>query len=87
MYPLYYARTALGADIGVNKKYTSTIDCIMKTVSQNGVLALYRGVVPSFISIPVYRGAQYGLNDILRAFNPYAREVSFRAIGIKFMLA
>jgi solute carrier family 25 (adenine nucleotide translocator) protein 4/5/6/31 len=32
VYPLIYVRTALGADIGVVKKYNGVADCLSKTV-------------------------------------------------------
>ena len=55
-YPLKYAHTALAADIGVVPKYTGVIDCIMKTVEQNGVASLYNGVGCEFANIFIYRG-------------------------------
>jgi len=53
---LKYAHTALAADIGVVPKYTGVIDCIMKTVEQNGVASLYNGVGCEFANIFIYRG-------------------------------
>lgn len=87
VYPLIYVRTALGADIGVVKKYTGVVDCIMKTVKQNGVASLYNGIGPSTMGIVVYRGVQFGLQDTIKAFNPYQKEVSFIGIFSKFCVA
>jgi len=87
VYPLIYVRTALGADIGVVKKYTGVVDCIMKTVKQNGVSSLYNGIGPSTAGIVVYRGVQFGLQDTIKAYNPLQKETSLIAIFSKFMVA
>jgi len=87
VYPLIYVRTVLGADIGKVKKYTSMGDCLMKTVKEGGFLSLYNGIGPSSVGIVVYRGVQFGLQDIIKAFNPYQKD--FTAIGLvsKFIVA
>ncbi len=87
VYPLIYVRTILGADLGKEKKYNGMWDCLKKTVQSNGFLSLYNGIGPSSIGIVVYRGAQFGLQDILKAFNPYQKD--FTAIGLasKFLVA
>merc|ERR1712072_947179 len=87
VYPLIYVRTVLGADLGKVKKYNGMADCIMKTAKEGGVLSLYNGIGPSTIGIVVYRGAQFGLQDILKSFNPYQKD--FTAIGLasKFVVA
>jgi len=87
VYPLIYVRTVLGADLGKEKKYSGMFDCLKKTVQSNGVLSLYNGIGPSTMGIVVYRGAQFGLQDILKSFNPYQKD--FSAIGLvsKFTVA
>ena len=87
VYPLIYVRTALGADIGKVKKYQGIGDCLSQTVKQNGVSSLYNGIGPSTIGIVVYRGVQFGLQDTLKAFNPYQKETTVFAIFSKFMVA
>ena len=87
VYPLIYVRTALGADIGKVKKYNGIGDCLSQTVKQNGVASLYNGIGPSTIGIVVYRGVQFGLQDTLKAFNPYQKETTVFAIFSKFMVA
>lgn len=87
VYPLIYVRTVLGADLGKEKKYNGMVDCLKKTVQGNGFMSLYNGIGPSTLGIVVYRGAQFGLQDILKAFNPYQKD--FTAIGLasKFAVA
>lgn len=87
VYPLIYVRTVLGADLGKVKKYNSMLDCLVKTVKSNGVVSLYNGIGPSTVGIVVYRGAQFGLQDTIKAFNPYQKD--FTAIGLvsKFIVA
>jgi len=87
VYPLIYVRTVLGADLGAVKKYTGMADCLKKTVAEGGFFSLYNGIGPSSVGIVVYRGAQFGLQDIIKAFNPYQKD--FTAIGLasKFVVA
>lgn len=87
VYPLIYVRTALGADIGKVKKFNGVADCLSKTVKQNGFLSLYNGIGPSTMGIVIYRGVQFGLQDTLKAFNPYQKETTAFALFTKFMVA
>merc|ERR1712193_313116 len=80
VYPLIYVRTALGADIGKVKKYNGVADCLSKTVKENGFISLYNGIGPSTMGIVIYRGVQFGLQDTIKAFNPWQKDVSI--IGI-----
>merc|ERR1711959_729770 len=87
VYPLIYVRTVLGVDLGKVKKYNSMADCLMKTVKEGGVMSLYNGIGPSTVGIVVYRGAQFGLQDTIKAFNPYQKDVSMIGIVSKFIVA
>merc|ERR1711896_15456 len=87
VYPLIYIRTVLGADLGKVKKYNSMLDCMQKTIKENGFFSLYNGIGPSTCGIVVYRGAQFGVQDIVKAFNPYQKETTPIAIFSKFVVA
>jgi len=87
VYPLIYVRTVLGADIGKVKKFNGMGDCLIKTARSGGFLSLYNGIGPSTIGIVVYRGAQFGLQDIVKAFNPWQQEVTARGLVSKFCVA
>jgi len=87
VYPLIYVRTVLGADIGKVKKFNGMGDCLVKTAREGGVLSLYNGIGPSSVGIVVYRGAQFGLQDIVKAFNPWQQEVTARGLISKFCVA
>eukprot|EP00932_Pfiesteria_piscicida_P009146 SRR837773.19812.p4 GENE.SRR837773.19812~~SRR837773.19812.p4 ORF type:complete len:202 (+),score=83.59 SRR837773.19812:287-892(+) len=62
VYPLDFARTRLGADVGTGDKrqYTGLVDCLKKTVASDGVAGLYRGFGVSLGGIIVYRAAFFG---------------------------
>merc|ERR1739847_15520 len=47
VYPLIHIRTVLGADLGEGKKYNSMLDCMQKTIKENGFFSLYNGIGPS----------------------------------------
>merc|ERR1711998_401592 len=89
VYPLDYARTRLASDVGSGKKqFEGLMDCLKKTAgSAQGPLALYNGFGPSVAGIVAYRGAQFGLNDTIMAFNPYAKDFGGVAIVSKFITA
>jgi solute carrier family 25 (adenine nucleotide translocator) protein 4/5/6/31 len=89
VYPLDYARTRLASDVGGGKKqFEGLADCLKKTAnSAQGPLALYNGFGPSVAGIIAYRGAQFGLNDTIMAFNPYAKDFTMIGIVSKFITA
>lgn len=87
VYPLIYVRTALGADIGKVRMYNGVADCLRKTVAENGFLSLYNGIGPSSVGIIVYRGTQFGLQDTIKAFNPYQKDFTMIGIFSKFIVA
>jgi len=62
VYPLDFARTRLGADVGTGatRKYNGLVDCLKKTVASDGVAGLYRGFGVSLGGIIVYRAAFFG---------------------------
>jgi len=87
VYPLIYVRTVLGADLGKVKQYDNMIDCFRKTIQNGGVMSLYNGIGPSTIGIVVYRGVQFGLQDTIKAFNPWQKDVSAIGLVSKFTVA
>lgn len=89
VYPLDYARTRLAADVGSGKRqFSGLVDCMKQTTAgPGGMFALYNGLAPSIVCFTIYRGAQFGLNDTLIAFNPYAKEITFRGLVSKFCVA
>jgi len=87
VYPLIYVRTVLGADLGKVKRYNSMMDCLTKTMKENGFSSLYNGIGPSTVGIVVYRGAQFGLQDIIKAFNPYQQDFTPIGLASKFCVA
>ena len=89
VYPLDYARTRLASDVGTGKKqFEGLSDCIVKTMKgPKGPLSLYNGFAPSVAGIIAYRGSQFGLNDTINAFNPYAKDFTFIGVLSKFTAA
>merc|ERR1712196_19584 len=89
VYPLDYARTRLASDVGTGKKqFEGLVDCLKKTAAgPQGPIGLYNGFGPSVAGIVAYRGAQFGLNDTIMSFNPYAKDFGFVAVVSKFIVA
>lgn len=71
-YPLDFARTRLASDLTAGKgQFDGILDCLTKTVSQQGVTGLYRGTAVSIAGAFVYRAGQLGLYGTVMGFNPY----------------
>jgi solute carrier family 25 (adenine nucleotide translocator) protein 4/5/6/31 len=80
VYPLDYARTRLGADVGkgnAERQYTGLVDCIKKTVKSDGVVGLYRGFAVSVQGIIIYRAAYFGCYDTARGSLPDPKNSPF----------
>jgi len=89
VYPLDYARTRLASDVGSGKAQFSGLgDCLMKTAGgPGGFFSLYNGYGPSVAGIIAYRGAQFGLNDTILAFNPMKGDKGIMGLISKFIIA
>lgn len=89
VYPLDYARTRLASDVGSGKaQFNGLMDCLTKTArGPGGFFSLYNGYGPSVAGIIAYRGAQFGLNDTIMAFNPYKNDQGLIPIISKFIVA
>lgn len=80
VYPLDYARTRLGADVGkgtADRQYTGLVDCIKKTLKSDGPIGLYRGFSVSVQGIIIYRAAYFGCYDTARGSLPDPKNSPF----------
>lgn len=87
VYPLDYARTRLGADVGksaAERQYKGLIDCIAKTFKSDGPIGLYRGFVVSVQGIIIYRAAYFGCFDTAKGMLPDPKNTPFI---ISFLIA
>merc|ERR1719393_573959 len=50
------------------------MDCLSKTVKQQGITGLYRGTAVSIAGAFVYRAGQLGLYGTVMGFNPYKKD-------------
>ncbi|CBZ55607.1 putative mitochondrial carrier domain-containing protein [Neospora caninum Liverpool] len=79
VYPLDFARTRLGADVGkvqAERQFTGLNDCIQKIYKEFGIPGLYRGFLVSVAGIIVYRAAFFGLYDTAKAVLPSDKKTS-----------
>jgi solute carrier family 25 (adenine nucleotide translocator) protein 4/5/6/31 len=69
VYPLDFARTRLGADIGKGDKrqFNGMFDCIAKIYKSDGLGGLYQGFAASIYGIIVYRAAFFGGFDTMKS--------------------
>jgi solute carrier family 25 (adenine nucleotide translocator) protein 4/5/6/31 len=73
VYPLDFARTRLGADVGkgaAEREFTGLANCLAKTVKSDGLVGLYRGFNVSVQGIIIYRAAYFGFYDTARGMLP-----------------
>lgn len=85
VYPLDFARTRLGADIGksvADREFKGLFDCIAKSYKADGIVrGLYPGFLVSVQGIIVYRAIYFGAYDTVKAMFDKPN------IGIKFAIA
>jgi len=66
VYPLDFARTRLGVDMGKaaeDRQFKGLLDCAFKIFKADGVTGLYRGFGVSVVGIFVYRAFYFGCYD------------------------
>lgn len=80
VYPLDYARTRLGADVGkglAEREYKGLGDCLVKTIKSDGIIGLYRGFFVSVQGIIIYRAAYFGFYDTAKGMLPNPKHTPF----------
>lgn len=73
VYPLDFARTRLGADVGKagsTREFNGLVDCLTKVAKSDGVIGLYRGFGVSVQGIIIYRAAYFGFFDTAKGMLP-----------------
>merc|ERR1711988_806273 len=72
VYPLDFARTRLGADVGKavgEREFTGLKDCIVKSYKADGLIrGLYPGFISSVQGIIIYRAIYFGAYDTAKQF-------------------
>lgn len=87
VYPLDFARTRLGADVGkgaAEREFTGLANCLAKTVKSDGIVGLYRGFNVSVQGIIIYRAAYFGFYDSASGMLPDPKKTP---LVIKWMIA
>jgi len=72
VYPLDFARTRLGADVGKTgeRQFKGLGDCLVKVFKSDGLIGLYRGFSVSVQGIIIYRAAYFGFFDTAKGMLP-----------------
>lgn len=77
VYPLDFARTRLGADVGkgaAERQFSGLGDCLVKIAKADGVRGLYRGLGVSIAGIIPYRASYFGLFDTGKRMFPLVNQ-------------
>ncbi|XP_055990516.1 ADP/ATP translocase 4 [Sorex fumeus] len=80
VYPLDFARTRLGVDVGKGpeeRQFKGLGDCIMKIAKSDGIRGLYRGFGVSVQGIVVYRASYFGAYDTIKGVLSISKETPF----------
>lgn len=80
VYPLDYARTRLGADVGkgtADRQYNGLLDCLVKTAKSDGIIGMYRGFIVSVQGIIIYRATYFGFFDTAKGMLPDPKNTPF----------
>merc|ERR1712010_346892 len=87
-YPLDFARTRLASDLQAGKgQFNGIMDCLTKTVKQQGLTGLYRGTAVSIAGAFVYRAGQLGLYGTIMGLNPYKDDKGFIGLSSAIVIA
>merc|ERR1712187_877665 len=71
-YPFDFAITRLASDIGPGKgAFSSMSECIIKTITQQGIFGLYRGWIVKCAGDFVHRAGQVFLFTQIMPMNPF----------------
>jgi len=85
VYPLDFARTRLGADVGkaaADREFKGLFDCIAKSYKADGIIrGLYPGFISSVQGIIIYRAIYFGAYDTAKEM------VDNPSFGTKFAIA
>merc|ERR1712077_172811 len=85
VYPLDFARTRLGADVGksaAEREFKGLADCIVKSFKADGIVrGLYPGFISSVQGIIIYRAIYFGAYDTAKEM------VDNPSFGTKFAIA
>lgn len=85
VYPLDFARTRLGADVGkaaADREFKGLFDCIAKSYKADGIVrGLYPGFISSVQGIIIYRAIYFGAYDTAKEM------VDNPSFGTKFAIA
>jgi solute carrier family 25 (adenine nucleotide translocator) protein 4/5/6/31 len=87
VYPLDFARTRLGADVGktgADRQFKGLGDCLVKVFKSDGLIGLYRGFNVSVQGIIIYRAAYFGFFDTAKGMLPDPKNTP---IVISWMIA
>jgi solute carrier family 25 (adenine nucleotide translocator) protein 4/5/6/31 len=77
VYPLDFARTRLGADVGkgaAERQFNGLADCLVKIGKADGARGLYRGLGVSILGIIPYRASYFGLFDTGKRMLPIVNQ-------------
>jgi len=87
-YPLDFARTRLASDLQAGKgQFNGIVDCLAKTVRQQGITGLYRGTAVSIAGAFVYRAGQLGLYGTVMGLNPYQGDKGLKGLASAIVIA
>jgi len=70
VYPLDFAKTIIGVDIGRKKEerqFKGIADCVRQVYRSDGIKGLYNGFGVSLFGIFIYRGLYFGIYDAGKA--------------------
>jgi hypothetical protein len=87
VYPMDVARTRLAADVSAVRKYNGFTDCLLKTIENEGIKGMYKGLGISVAGIIPYLAISLSLYDTMkdqvqRIENPRYRNFGESAMGL-----
>ena len=77
-YPLDFARTRIGVDVGKKtREFNGIMNCIYTNYKVDGFRGIYAGVIITLIGGSIYRGFYFGFYDSLKIYLPIEQTNKF----------
>ena len=64
LYPFDYTR--LKASNNIQGTQQTIVQCLRSTIETDGIRGVYRGLLPSFVNIGIFRGVYFGIFDTFK---------------------
>jgi solute carrier family 25 (adenine nucleotide translocator) protein 4/5/6/31 len=82
-YPMDVFHTLISTDLGITPRFSGSIDCLFKTIKDQGLWGLFTGWPSSVVGIFVYR---FGQLCIFKKLQEFSRDRGLTGVKVSFLI-